>query len=318
MLEDNLTCSRINDFILSGIPTLDGFNFWFGFPLFLWYILAVLGNATILYLIKVHQELQKPMYIFLFMLSVVELLISTTTVPKMLEIFWSDGYQITFDMCLVQMFSIHFLTTMESGILMAMAVDRYLAICHPLKYTSILTIHRIVKITLAIMVRGAAGMMPLPLLLKRFSLWKSNLLTHSYCLHQEVMKLACGDITANVIHGLFVVISVMGLDFLFIFFSYMLIIKTAVCMVVEANRKAISTCTAHICTVLIYYIPLINASVVHRFPYGTVPNLPILFGNAYLLLPPVINPVIYGIKTKQIRKRLIKLFNKVLCLNKTL
>ncbi|XP_068121809.1 olfactory receptor 51E1-like [Hyperolius riggenbachi] len=305
--------SQLSHFTLSGIPDLDNLNFWLGFPLVLLYIMAVLGNLSIIYIIKVDQALHKPMYIFLLMLSAVELLIATTTMPKMLAIFWLDSRRITFDTCLTQMFWIHFLPAVESGILTAMAVDRYVAISHPLKYPSILTNQTIIKITFVIMVRGATAVIPLPLLLKRFPLWKSNLLTHSYCLHQEAMKLACGNITVNVIIGLVIVFTVMGNDSLFIFFSYLLIIKTVVFLKEESSLKAFSTCTAHICAVLIYYIPLINASVSHRVQYGSIPNLPILFSNAYLLIPPVINPLIYGIKTKQIRERLIKLFSNIKC-----
>ncbi|XP_068121811.1 olfactory receptor 51E1-like [Hyperolius riggenbachi] len=308
MEAENTTCRSISDFTLSGIPDLDDLNFWLGFPLVLMYVMAVLGNLTIIYIIKVHQALHSPMYVFLLMLSIVELLIATTTMPKMLGIFWFDSRRITFDMCLTQMFSIHFLSTMESGILTAMAFDRYVAISHPLKYSSFFTNQTIIKITFFIMVRGIAGVMPLPLLVKRFPLWRSNLLTHSYCLHQEVMKLACADITVNVIIGLVIVFTVMCNDSLFILFSYLLIIKTVACLADESNLKAINTCTAHLCAVLIYYIPVINASVAHRFQYGSIPHLPVLFGNVYLLLPPMINPLIYGIKTKQIYKRLIKLF----------
>ncbi|XP_068121810.1 olfactory receptor 51E1-like [Hyperolius riggenbachi] len=313
METENMTCISISDFTLSGIPDLDDLNFWLGFPLVLLYIMAVLGNLTIIYIIKVDQALHKPMYIFLFMLSVVDLLIATTTMPKMLAIFWFDSRRITFDVCLTQVFWIHFLPNIESGILMAMAVDRYVAISHPLKYSSILTNQTIIKITFSIMVRGAATEIPLPFLLKRFPLWKSNLLTHSYCLHPEVMKLACGDITVNVILGLVTVFSVMCNDSLFIFFTYLLIIKTVVFLKEESSLKALSTCTAHICVVLIYYVPLINSTVSNRVPYGSIPNLPILFSNTYLLIPPAINPLIYGIKTKQIRKRLIKLFSNIKC-----
>ncbi|XP_063806897.1 olfactory receptor 51E1-like [Pseudophryne corroboree] len=303
-------CSNSSDFILSGIPASAEFHFWIGFLLFFIYLVAVIGNLTLLYIIKVDQELHEPMYIFLFMLSVVDLAVATTSMPRMLGIFWFDSRQITFGMCLTQMFFVHFLSALESGILVAMAVDRYVAICLPLRYSSILTYENILKISLVIAVRGAAVMIPLPLLIKRLSLWKDNLLTHSYCLHQEVMNLACGDIRVNVIYGLFIILSVMGVDCLFISGSYLLLIKTVVSVAADANLKAFSTCAAHICAVLVYYVPLIGLSVVHRFNITVVPNLHILFGNVYLLLPPVINPLIYGIKTKQIRSRLSKLFSK--------
>ncbi|XP_053312145.1 olfactory receptor 51E1-like [Spea bombifrons] len=302
--------SNITGFILSGIPGLEDYNFWIGFPVLLIYIVAVLGNCTLMYTIKTEPDLHEPMYIFVFMLSAIEFFIANTTMPKMLGIFWFNSREITFNMCLVQMFCIHFLSALETGILVAMAVDRYVAICHPLRYSAILTDKTIIKITAAIVARGAAVEVPLPLLIKRLPFCKSNLLTHSFCLHQEAMKLACADIRVNILYGMFLIIFVMGVDSLFISVSYILIIKAVFGLEEEASLKAFSTCAAHICAVLSYYIPLIGASMVHRFESKAAPNLHIFFGNAYLLVPPILNPIIYGIKTKQIRRRIHRIFSE--------
>ncbi|XP_066445135.1 olfactory receptor 51E1-like [Eleutherodactylus coqui] len=317
MIPTPLTSGTItSDFLLSGIPHLENFNFWMGFFLISMYIVAVLGNATILYIIKVDQELHGPMYIF--MLSAIDLSLATTTMPRMLGIFWMDIRKVTFDMCLTQMSFIHSLSAMESGVLLAMAVDRYVAICHPLRYSSILTSEKICKMSALIVVRGILVMIPIPFIIKRLPYWKSNVLTHSYCVHQEVMNLACGDIKVNVIYGLFVIFSIVGIDLVFISVSYMLIIKTVLGVVAEAKTKAFGTCAAHICAVLLYYIPLIGLSVIHRLKSNAnLPNLHILFGDIYLLLPPVINPLIYGIKTKQIRNGLKKLYSKIIHQEKT-
>ncbi|XP_069827967.1 olfactory receptor 51E1-like [Dendropsophus ebraccatus] len=304
-------CSHISHFLLSGIPFLEDFNLWLGILLISMYIVAVMGNSLILYIIRVDQGLHEPMYIFLFMLSMLDLLISTNIMPRMLGIFWTDDREIPFGNCLTQMFFIQFLAALESGILVAMAVDRYVAICHPLRYSSILTSERISKMSALIVGRGALVMVPIPLITNRLKEWKSNVLSHSYCLHQEIMKLACEDITVNIIYGLFIVLSVMGIDSLFISISYVLIIKT-VSSLEDASMKAFSTCTAHICAVLVYYIPLIGISIIHRLKNPTAPNLHILFGNVYLLVSPVINPLIYGIKTKQIRDGFKKVYSKII------
>ncbi|KAM8975717.1 olfactory receptor 51E1-like [Pelodytes ibericus] len=306
MSECNATDST--SFILSGIPGLEDFNLLIGFSLFSMYVVAVLGNCTIMYTIKTEQDLHEPMYIFLFMLSAVDLFLATTTMPRMLGIFWFNAREIPFNMCLVQVFFIPFLSALESGILVAMAVDRCLAICHPLRYKSILTEDTMIKASLVITARGLAFFTPFPLLIKRLPFCKTNLLTHSFCLHQDAMKLACADIKVNIIYGLFAILSVMGIDSLFISLSYLLILKTVVGLVYEDSIKAFSTCAAHICAVLVYYIPLIGLSVVHRFGTDTVPIPHILFGNIYLLVPPVINPIIYGIRTEQIRSRLHRIF----------
>uniref|UniRef100_A0A1B8Y4T3 Olfactory receptor n=1 Tax=Xenopus tropicalis TaxID=8364 RepID=A0A1B8Y4T3_XENTR len=268
-----------------------------------------LGNCIIIYIIKVEEDLCEPMYKFLCMLSVVDLLLANTTMPRMLGIFWFDSTEIFFDSCLLQMFFIHFLSALESGILMAMAVDRYVAICHPLRYSSVLTESTLIKISLTILLRGALFMIPIPLLIKRLPFCQKNVLTHSYCLHQEIMNMTSADNKVNVVYGLFIILFIMGMDSIFIALSYLLIIRAVVDLVEEASLKAFSTCAAHICAVLMYYIPLIGLSVVHRFGINEeFPNLHIFFGNVYLLVPPVINPIVYGIKTKEIRSRLRKIF----------
>ncbi|XP_063297757.1 olfactory receptor 51E1-like [Pelobates fuscus] len=304
-------------FILSGIPGLEDFSFWIGFPVVLMYIMAVLGNCSLMYTIKTEQDLHEPMYIFLFMLSSVDLLIATTTMPRMLGIFWFNSREIPLNMCLLQMFFIHFLSALESGILVVMAIDRYLAICHPLRYSSILTNKTIAKTTLGTAVRGGALLIPFPLIIKRLPFCHSNILTHSFCLHQETMKLASADITVNIIYGLFAILSIMGVDSLFISLSYLLILRTVLSLSDEVSLKAFSTCAAHICAVLLYYIPLIGLSVEHRWPTQKTSNLHIVFGNIYLLVPPVINPIIYGIKTTQIRRKLYRIFCEKLNWTKT-
>ncbi|KAM5126601.1 olfactory receptor 51E1-like [Mantella aurantiaca] len=312
MVPNNVTCSSIDNFTLSGTLDLDYFHVFLSFPLIITYLVAVLGNTTILYMIMTHEELHKPMYIFLSMLSVVDLLLATTVIPRMLGIFWCDSRQISFSMCLTQMFFFHFLSALESAILVTMAIDRYVAICHPLQYSSVLTQRAITKTSLVLMARGASAMAPLPFIIQRFPLWKGNHLTHSYCLHQEVMKLACADITVNIIYGLFIAFYIMGIDSLLISISYFLIIKTVIFQVAGSSLKATSTCVSHICAVLVYYIPYIGLALVHRYYSRESPNLHMLFGNVYPLLSPVINPLIYGIKTKQIRYRLSKLLSKVM------
>ncbi|XP_018430147.1 PREDICTED: olfactory receptor 51E1-like [Nanorana parkeri] len=318
MATDNSTCKGIEDFTLSGIPHLDDLHFWLGFPLISMYVVAILGNSAILYIIMVDRVLHEPMFIFLLMLSVLDLLMATAVMPRMLGIFWFGGRRITFNMCLIQMFFIHFLSALESGILVAMAVDRYMAICHPLRHYSILNNRTIMNISVVVLVRGTAGMIPLPFLIKRLPLWKSNFLTHSYCLHQEVMMLACTDITVNIIYGLFIALPVVGIDSLSIVFSYLLILRTMVSQVRRTNLKTVSTCASHLCAVLVFYIGIFGLVVLHRFPNSTIPNLHVLFGNVYLLFPPVINPLIYGIKTKRISNRLCRLFGEVTSLRTSL
>ncbi|XP_065279301.1 olfactory receptor 51E1-like [Emys orbicularis] len=310
MSASNNSSSSASTFTLIGIPGLEAANFWLAFLLCLLYLLAVLGNGTIIYIIKAEQSLHEPMYLFLCMLAAIDVLLSTSTMPRMMDLLWFNSTTIGFDACLLQMFCIHSLSGMESTILLAMAFDRYMAICYPLRHAAILTSPRIAKIGLAAVIRGATVMAPLPIFIKRLPFCRSRVLSHSYCLHQDVMNLACADIKVNIIYGLIVITSVIGLDSLLISLSYVFILRAALSLSQEARLKALGTCTSHVCAVFLFYVPYIGLAMVHRFGNIHGSNIHVIMANVYLLVPPVLNPIVYGVKTKQIRQRITRLFQR--------
>ncbi|XP_063160849.1 olfactory receptor 51G2-like [Candoia aspera] len=296
---------------LTGIPGMESNLVFVSIPLCSIYLISVLGNSVILFVIKTDRSLHQPMYIFLSMLAITDLGLSISTMPTMLGVFWFNARSITFRACFAQLFFIHSLSFVESSVLLAMAFDRVVAIRSPLRYASILTMSRIRKMGLAFVVRGVALIFPLPFLLRRHQYCRVNLLFHSYCLHQEVMKLACSDITVNSIYGMFVIVSTVGVDSLLILFSYFVILKTVLGITSWADRlKALSTCGSHICAVLLFYTPMIGLSVIHRFGNDSPLLVRIFMGYVYLLVPPLMNPIVYSVKTKQIRARIIQIFFK--------
>ncbi|XP_011717703.2 olfactory receptor 52H1-like isoform X2 [Macaca nemestrina] len=142
----NLSCYNPSSFIFVGIPGLEKFHIWIGIPFCVIYVVAVVGNCILLYLIAVEHSLHEPMFFFLSMLATTDLILSTATVPKLLSNFWIGSQEITFSGCLTQMFFLHFSFVVDSAILLAMAFDRYVAICFPLRYTTILTPQVIIKL----------------------------------------------------------------------------------------------------------------------------------------------------------------------------
>ncbi|XP_078512397.1 olfactory receptor 51G2-like [Lissotriton helveticus] len=298
-------------FLLIGIPGMEASQHWLTPLLCFLYIIALIGNCTLLYFIWKEQSLHTPMYFFLAMLSLTDLGVTLTTLPTVLGIFWFHFSEIVIEACLIQMFFIHSFAAMESGVLVAMAFDRCMAICQPLRYASILTNSVIAKIGLLILTRSFCVVFPIPFLTIRFSFCKSHLLSHSYCLHQDVIRLACADIKVNSLYGLIAVLFTKGLDSIYILLSYIMILRAVLNIATNnARRKTFSTCVSHICAVLMFYIPLIGLSVVHRFGRHSSPLVPILMANIYLLVPPVSNPVIYSIKTKQIRTTIVRVFQR--------
>ncbi|XP_010575081.1 olfactory receptor 51E2 [Haliaeetus albicilla] len=294
--------SRALAFLLTGIPGMARFHRWVFLPCCLMYLITMLGNSTILLIVRVNRRLHQPMYYFLSMLAITDLGLTLSTLPTVLRVFWFGSGEISFPVCLTQMFCIHAFSFMESSVLLAMAFDRYVAICCPLRYSSILTSARIAKIGLGMVCRSLT-LLPLICLLTQLQFCSSRVLSHSFCLHQDVMNLACANTTPSVVYGLTAILLVMGLDAILICLSYILILKAVLRLASWKERlKVFSTCVAHICVVLAFYVPLIGLSVVHRFGKDLAPLVHIIMGNIYILVPAVLNPIIYGVRTKQIQR----------------
>ncbi|XP_053880852.1 olfactory receptor 52R1-like [Malaclemys terrapin pileata] len=296
-------------FILLGIPGLEVTHVWISIPFCAMCFITILGNFTILFIVKTEPSLHEPMYYFLCMLSITDLVVYTSTLPKMLAIFWFNSSEIDFSACLTQMFFIHSFSVMESGILVAMALDRYLAICHPLRHSTILTNPLVAKIGLAVVLRGCIVVLPFPLLARQWPYCRTNIIPQPYCAHIAVVNLACADIRVSSYYGLFVQFCVMGLDGIFIGVSYTQILRAIFILPTkDAWVKTFGTCGSHLFVILAFYIPGLIISLMNRFPQNVPLYFHVLIANFYLLLPPMLHPIIYGVRTKQIRDRLLRLF----------
>ncbi|XP_005313300.2 olfactory receptor 52E8-like [Chrysemys picta bellii] len=297
-------------FILVGIPGLEMAHVWISIPFCTMYAIAILGNFSILFIVKREQSLHGPMYYFLCMLAITDLVLSTATVPKMLNIFWFNSTEIDFSACLAQMYFLHCFSAMESGILVALAFDRYVAICHPLRHSTILTNSVVAKIGLAVVLRSGILALPYPFLVRRWPYCRTNIIPHSYCEHIAVVKLSCADTRLSSYYGLFILFSVIGLDVIFITVSYIEILKAIFSLPTkDARLKTFGTCGSHLCAILVFYIPDFFSSITHRFGHNVPLHFLILMANVYLLVPPLLHPIIYGVRTKQIRDRLLRLFS---------
>ncbi|XP_008569547.1 PREDICTED: olfactory receptor 52Z1-like [Galeopterus variegatus] len=309
----NHTNSKDVWYVLTGIPGLEDLHAWISIPICSMYIVAVVGNIFLIFLIVTELSLHEPMHLFLSMLASADVLLSTATAPKMLAIFWFRFTSISFDSCVSQMFFIHFIFVAESAILLAMAFDRYVAICHPLRYTTILTTSVIWKTGIAAVVRSFFICCPFIFLVHRLTYCGRNIIPHSYCEHMGIARLACDNISVNIIYGLTVALLSTGLDIAFIIISYTMILFTVFQIPSWAARfKALNTCGSHICVMLLFYTPAFFSFFAHRFGGKTVPlHIHILVANLYVVVPPMLNPIIYGVKTKQIQDRMILLFSSI-------
>nr|XP_019571407.1 PREDICTED: olfactory receptor 51Q1-like [Rhinolophus sinicus] len=295
-------------FILTGIPGFEAFHIWISIPFCCLYTISIVGNITILTVIHIETSLHQPMYLFLSMLALTDLGLTLTTLPTVMQILWYDIRKISFEGCFAQFFFLHGFSFMESSVLLAMSFDRYVAICRPLHYATILTSQVICRIGIAIICRCVLAVLPSLFLLKRLPFCRSHLLSHSYCLHQDMIHLVCGDIRFNSWYGFALVLLIIIMDPLLIVLSYTLILKSILGTATRTERlRALNNCLSHILAVLVLYVPMVGLSMTHRFAKHASPLVHVIIANIYLLAPPVMNPIIYSIKTKQIRQGIFRL-----------
>ncbi|XP_039355197.1 olfactory receptor 52R1-like [Mauremys reevesii] len=294
-------------FILQGIPGLEAAHVWISIPFCAMFIIAILGNFAILLIVKMEPSLHGPMYYFLCMLAIADLVLSTSILPKMLAIFWFNSREIDFSACLTQMYFIYCFPLMESGIIVAMGFDRYVAICHPLRHSTILTIPVVAKMGLVVVLRSGMLVLPYPLLVRQWRYCRTNIIPEPFCAHMAVVKLACDDTHISSYYGLFVLLGVMGLDGIFIAMSYTQILRAIFSLPTkDARLKTFGTCVSHLCVILLFYIPGLFSSLTYRFGQNVPLHFHVLIGNMNLLVPPMLHPIIYGVRTKEIRDRLLR------------
>ncbi|XP_009669163.2 olfactory receptor 52K2-like [Struthio camelus] len=299
-------------FLLMGIPGLESLHIWISIPFCFMYIMTLLGNSTILLTVRLEESLHEPMYYFMSMLAAIDLVFSTAVVPKMLCVFWLDAREIAFEGCFIQMFFIHTFTAVESGVLLAMSFDRYIAICNPLRYTTILTSSRTMQVGLLSLARGVAVMIPLMCLLTSLPYCKTRVIPHSYCEHMAMVELACADPSVSNLYSIIVATLLVGSDSIFITFSYGMILRSVLRLPSrEARLKAFSTCGSHVFIILLFYIGGLLSMYLQMFSLGLAPHTQVLVADFYLTVPPMLNPLIYGMKTKQIQERIIKLLEQL-------
>ncbi|XP_044894061.1 olfactory receptor 52H1-like [Felis catus] len=304
----NLSSDHTGDFTLLGIPGLGQYHVWISIPFCFIYLAAIVGNSILLYLIAVEHSLHAPMFFFLSMLAMTDLILSTTCVPKTLTIFWLGPQKISFPGCLTQLFFLHYSFVLDSAILLAMAFDRYVAICSPLRYTTILTPRTIAKIIVGISFRSFCVIVPCVFLANRLPFCRTRIIPHTYCEHIGVARLACADISVNIWYGFGVPIMTVISDVILIAVSYILILCAVFRLPSQgARHKALGTCASHVCVILMFYIPAFFSILAHRFGRNVSRTFHIIFANLYIVVPPALNPIVYGVKTKQIWDKVIHL-----------
>ncbi|CAI9616792.1 unnamed protein product [Staurois parvus] len=193
-----------------------------------------------------------------------------------------------------------------------MAYDRYCAVCHPLSYSTTLTGSFLRKAAAFALSRSVLMVTPFVFLLDRLPFQQSNLIEHTYCEHMSVARLATGDIMVNAVYGLVIAACATGLDIALISVSYGFIISAVVRLPSSEDRsKAFNTCVSHVCVIVLFYTPAFFSFIAHRVGHKYIPlQVHILVANLYVLVPPMMNLIIYGIKLREIRQRAFTMFSR--------
>ncbi|XP_004683695.1 PREDICTED: olfactory receptor 56B4-like [Condylura cristata] len=297
----NISASQVSYFILMGFPGIHSWQHWLSLPLALLYFLALGANLLILITIQQEPTLQEPMYHLLGILAVVDMGLATTIMPKILAIFWFDGKVISLPECFAQMYAIHCLFGMESGIFLCMAMDRYIAICHPLRYPSIVTETFVIKSAGLMVLRNGLLVIPVPVLAAQRHYCSNNKINHCLCSNLGVISLACDDNTMNKFYQLILGWIIIGIDVTLVFSSYGLILRSVLRLnSVEAMAKALSTCSSHLILILFFYTSIIVLSVSHLIE-KSIPLVPVLFNVLHNIIPPALNPMVYALRTHELR-----------------
>jgi olfactory receptor len=225
-----------------GFPGIDSWQHWLSLPLVMLYLLSFIANILVLTIINREAALHQPLYHFLGILAVVDMGLATTIMPKILAILWFNAKAISLPECFAQMFAIHCFVAVESGIFVCMSIDRFVAICKPLQYPSMITKSFVVKPTVFMALRNSLCPLSVPVLAAQRSYCSRNQIEHCLCTNLGVTSLSCDDRKINSINQLILAWTIMGSDLSLIVLSYTFILKSVLKLnSIEAAFKALST-----------------------------------------------------------------------------
>ncbi|XP_036288821.1 olfactory receptor 50-like [Pipistrellus kuhlii] len=304
--------SSVSEFLLLGLPIRPEQQGVF-FTLFLgMYLTTVLGNLLIILLIRLDSRLHTPMYFFLSHLAFTDISFSSVTAPKMLMNMYTRDQSISYAGCISQVYFFIFWGDLDSFLLTSMAYDRYVAICHPLQYTTIMSQSLCVLLVIVSWALSCASALLHTLFLARLSFCGDNTLSHFFCDLSTLLKLSSSDTTVNELLILTVGVVVITVPFICILVSYGRIGATILKVPsTEGICKALSTCGSHLSVVSLYYGAIIG---LYFFPSSNNSNnKDVIVAVLYTLVTPMLNPFIYSLRNRDMKGALGNILNRGTC-----
>ncbi|XP_003750902.1 olfactory receptor-like protein DTMT [Rattus norvegicus] len=299
----------VSEFLLLGLPIEPRQQDLF-YALFLaMYLTTTLGNLLIIVLIHLDSHLHTPMYLFLSNLSFSDFCFSSVTIPKLLQNMRRQVPSIPYAGCLTQMYFFLLFADLESFLLVAMAYDRYVAICFPLHYTSIMSPKLCLFLVALSWLLTTLISLSHTLLMARLSFCANHVIPHFFCDMSALLKLACSDIQINnlvifILGGLVIIV-----PFLLIFSSYTRIVSSILKVPSSRSiRKAFSTCGSHLSVVSLFYGTIIGLYLCPSANNSTVKET--VMAVMYTVVTPMLNPFIYSFRNQDIKGAFKRVFSK--------
>ncbi|XP_074052079.1 olfactory receptor 13D1-like [Macrotis lagotis] len=290
----------VTEFFLVGLSDYPGLQMLLYVLCLLMYLVILLGNSIIIIISILDPHLHTPMYFFLGNLSFLDICYTSSSIPQMLVNFTSKRKSITFIGCALQLVISLGLGSTECLLLAVMAFDRYVAICNPLRYTIIMNKGLCVQMATWPWILGFLNSLIQSVLALRMPLCE-NIIDHLTCEILAVFKLICVDISLNVFIMIIASIILLITPLLLIFFSYVFILSTILRInSTEGRKKAFSTCSAHLTVVILFYG---SALFMYMKPKSKDTKLfDELFGLSYWVITPMLNPIIYSLRNKEVKE----------------
>uniref|UniRef100_G1TU84 Olfactory receptor n=1 Tax=Oryctolagus cuniculus TaxID=9986 RepID=G1TU84_RABIT len=304
--------SLVTEFTLKGLTDQPALQLPLFFLFLLMYVVTVLGNLSLVTLIGLHSHLHTPMYFFIFNLSFIDLCYSSVFTPKMLVNFVSEKNIISYTGCMVQLYFFLFFVISECYVLTSMAYDRYVAICNPLLYTVVMSPKVCFSLMLGSYLMAFSGAMAHTGCMLRLTFCDANTINHYLCDILPVMQLSCTSTYVNEL----VVFIVVGINIivpsLTILLSYGFILSSIFQInSTEGRSKAFSTCSSHIIAVSLFFG---SGAIMYLKPSSaTTMDLGKISSVFYTNVIPMMNPLIYSLRNKDVKTALRKTFLRVKC-----
>ncbi|KAM9801189.1 olfactory receptor 52H1-like [Neosynchiropus ocellatus] len=275
------------------------------------YLLIVTFNMLVFTTIVVTKRLHKPMFLLLLNLPVSDMIGATAFFPNFMSVIMTQSSLISYQACVTQAFMIHFYGTANLLILSAMAYDRYVAICNPLQYNTIMSPNTVIRLVVAVWLLDLLIFGILFILLGRLTLCRKNIVD-LYCNNPSLVKLSCEDASANNYFGLFFIVILQGGPLLVITYTYAQILHTCISSNSSSSRRrALQTCGSHLVVFLTLEINTLVTLIAHRMANSSAAMRRFL-GVSVIAFPPFLDPILYGLKVTELKESITLLLKKCL------